>query len=190
MEMLCSMGFPVGTRGKEPNCQGKRCKRCRFHPWGGSPEEGHATHSSILAWRIWRTEEPSRLQSIRSQRTRHEWSDLAHTHLVFYSHTMCVPSRLAMSNSLWPIGLQPARLLCPCNFLGKNTGMGCHFLLQEIFPTQGLELASPVFTALQADSLPTEPSGKPYTHRLIKAQDKESPFMRLRCPAMAARTLQ
>ena len=190
MEMLCSMGFPVGTRGKEPNCQGRRCKRCRFHPWGGSPEEGHATHSSILAWRIWRTEEPSRLQSIRSQRTRHEWSDLAHTHLVFYSHTMCVPSRLAMSNSLWPIGLQPARLLCPCNFLGKNTGMGCHFLLQEIFPTQGLELASPVFTALQADSLPTEPSGKPYTHRLIKAQDKESPFMRLRCPAMAARTLQ
>ena len=184
------MGFPVGTRGKEPNCQGRRCKRCRFHPWGGSPEEGHATHSSILAWRIWRTEEPSRLQSIRSQRTRHEWSDLAHTHLVFYSHTMCVPSRLAMSNSLWPIGLQPARLLCPCNFLGKNTGMGCHFLLQEIFPTQGLELASPVFTALQADSLPTEPSGKPYTHRLIKAQDKESPFMRLRCPAMAARTLQ
>ena len=137
MEMLCSMGFPVGTRGKEPNCQGRRCKRCRFHPWGGSPEEGHATHSSILAWRIWRTEEPSRLQSIRSQRTRHEWSDLAHTHLVFYSHTMCVPSRLAMSNSLWPIGLQPARLLCPCNFLGKNTGMGCHFLLQGVFLTQG-----------------------------------------------------
>ena len=35
--------------------------------------------------------------------------------------------------------------------------MGCHFLLQGIFPTQGSKPRSP---ALQADSLPTEPSGK------------------------------
>ena len=33
-------------------------------------------------------------------------------------------------------GLQPARLLCPWDFPGKNTGVGCHFLLQGIFPTQ------------------------------------------------------
>ena len=31
---------------------------------------------------------------------------------------------------LWPHGLQPTRLLCPWNFLGINTGGGCHFLLQ------------------------------------------------------------
>ena len=31
-----------------------------------------------------------------------------------------------------------ARLLCPWNFSGKNTGAGCHFFLQGIFPTQGL----------------------------------------------------
>ena len=30
------------------------------------------------------------------------------------------------------------KLLCPWDFPGKNTGMGCHFLLQGIFPTQGL----------------------------------------------------
>ena len=35
-------------------------------------------------------------------------------------------------------GLQPTRLLCPWDFSGKNTGVGCHFLLQEIFLTQGL----------------------------------------------------
>ena len=29
------------------------------------------------------------------------------------------------------------RLLCPWDFPGKNSGVGCHFLLQEIFPTQG-----------------------------------------------------
>ena len=36
--------------------------------------------------------------------------------------------------------LQPARLLCPWGFPDKNTGMGCHFLLQGIFPTQGLNM--------------------------------------------------
>ena len=32
---------------------------------------------------------------------------------------------------------EPTRLLRPCNFPGKSTGVGCHFLLQGIFPTQG-----------------------------------------------------
>ena len=35
-----------------------------------------------------------------------------------------------MSNSLRPHGLQPTRLLCPWDFPGKNTGVGCHFLNQ------------------------------------------------------------
>ena len=39
-------------------------------------------------------------------------------------------------------------------FPGKNTGVGCHFLLQGIFTTLGIEPESP---ALQADSSPTEP---------------------------------
>ena len=43
-----------------------------------------------------------------------------------------------MPYSLQPHGLQTTRLLCPWHFPGKNTGMGCHFLLQGIFPTQGL----------------------------------------------------
>ena len=43
-----------------------------------------------------------------------------------------------MSNSLRPRGLEPARLFCPWDFPGKNTGVGCHFLLQGNFPTQGL----------------------------------------------------
>ena len=42
-----------------------------------------------------------------------------------------------MSDSVWPHGLRPARLLCPWGFPGKNTGVGCHFLLQGIFLTQG-----------------------------------------------------
>ena len=44
------------------------------------------------------------------------------------------------SHSLQPHGLQPTMLLCPQDFPGKSTGVGCHFLLQRIFPTQGLNL--------------------------------------------------
>ena len=32
----------------------------------------------------------------------------------------------------------PTRLLCLWNFPGKNTGVGCHFLLQGFFPPQGM----------------------------------------------------
>ena len=60
-----------------------------------------------------------------------------------------------MSSSLWPLGLQPATLLCPWDFPGKKTGVGCHFLLQGIFLTQesnpGLSWAGGFFT--------TEPPG-------------------------------
>ena len=45
-----------------------------------------------------------------------------------------------VSDSLWFPGLQLTRLLCPWDFPGKNTGVGCHFLLQGTFPTQGLNL--------------------------------------------------
>ena len=43
-------------------------------------EKEMANHSSILAWRILWTEEPSGLLSIGSQRVRHDWSDLACMH--------------------------------------------------------------------------------------------------------------
>ena len=46
-------------------------------------------------------------------------------------------SHSVMSDSLWPHGLQPARLLCPRKSPGQNTGVGSHSLLQGIFPTQG-----------------------------------------------------
>ena len=39
--------------------------------------------------------------------------------------------------TLPPHRLKPAKLLCPWDSPGKNTGVGCHFLLQAIFPTQG-----------------------------------------------------
>ena len=44
-------------------------------------EEGIATHSSILAWRIPWIEDPGRLQSIVLHRIGHDSNDLAHTHI-------------------------------------------------------------------------------------------------------------
>ena len=41
---------------------------------------------------------------------------------------------------------------------GKNTGVGCHVLLQGNLSNPGIESRSPI---LQVDSLPTEPPGKP-----------------------------
>ena len=95
-------GFPCGTSGKEPAC---KCMRHKRHVWSLGQEDtlkkGKAIHSSILAWKIW-TEEPGGLQSTGSQRVRHDWSDSP----VQFSHS-------ALSDSLWPHGLQPARLPCP-----------------------------------------------------------------------------
>ena len=48
-------GFPGGTSGKEPTCQCRKCKREMWVQSLGQEEpleEGMATHSSILAWRI------------------------------------------------------------------------------------------------------------------------------------------
>ena len=42
-------------------------------------------------------------------------------------------SRIRLFETLWT----PARLLCPWDSPGKNTGVGCHALLQGIFLTQG-----------------------------------------------------
>ena len=59
-----------------------------------------------------------------------------------------------VSNSLQPRGLHLARLICPRDSPGKNTGVGWHFLLQGIFPIQRL---NPRLLHWQASSLPLGP---------------------------------
>ena len=57
-------------------------------------------------------------------------------------HCACSVASFSASGSLWPYGLYPARLLCPWDSSGKNSGVGCHFLLQGIFATQDQTLVS------------------------------------------------
>ena len=57
-----------------------------------------------------------------------------------------------------PCGRQPTRFLCPWDSPGKNTGVGCCFLLQGIFTTQG---SNPHLLYWQVDSLPLSHQGSP-----------------------------
>ena len=67
--------------------------------------------------------------TLRSQFRRDSPRRLSFLQIVF--------SCSVVSDSLRPHALLgPSRLLCPWDFLGKNTGVGCHFLLQGIFPTR------------------------------------------------------
>ena len=70
LNFVNSPEFPAGSVGKESACT--EGNLVSIPGWGGSPEEGTAAHSSILAWRIPRTEEPDGLQSMRSQRVGHD----------------------------------------------------------------------------------------------------------------------
>ena len=46
----------------------------------------------------------------------------------------CTRACSVLSDSWRPHGSWPARLLCPWDYSGKNTKVGCHFLLQGVFP--------------------------------------------------------
>ena len=94
---------------------------------------------------------------------QHTFSGLVVLGFIFKSSvkSLCVPCVCSvMSNSSWSHWLQSARLLCGI-FPGENTGVGCHFLLQGIFLTQGFNLHLLCLLHWQADSLPLVPPGMP-----------------------------
>ena len=73
-----------------------------------------------------------------------------------FTHCCCLVTKLCLAlMTPWTAG---HRHLCPWYYLGKNTGVGCHFLLQGIFVVQGSNLH---FLHWQADSLPLSHEGSP-----------------------------
>ena len=91
---------------------------------------------------------------------------------------MCICMAESVFVHIWLIYIydsEPAKLLCPWDFPAKNTGESSYFLLQGIFLTQGLNLGllhCRWSLALKADSLPTEPPGKPSNYIPIKINFK------------------
>ena len=95
---------------------------------------------------------------------------------------------LQLCPTLKHYGLQPVRLLCPWDSPGKNTEIGYHALLQQIFPTQGSNPHLLCLPHWQAGSLPLAPHGKSYVsvQKHLKGlstwhSSKESAYQCRRC---------
>ena len=107
-----------------------------------------ASHSSTLAWKM---EEPGGLQSMGSPRVGHYWATSLSLLLSCIGEGNGNPLQCSclenlrdgaawwaaiygvasvVSDSVWPHRRQPIRLLHPWDSPGKNTGVGCNFLLQ------------------------------------------------------------
>ena len=98
--------------------------------WKDPLEEKMATHSSILAWEIPWTKEPGGLQSMGSERVGPNWAQHR------YKLCVCLVSQSGLT--LWdPMDCSPPSSFVYGDSPGKNTGGGCHTLLQGIFLTQG-----------------------------------------------------
>ena len=100
----------------------------------------------------------------------HPWADQG---ILSLDKSLWLPLNTMLSHSvlfnfLQPYGLQPTRILCPWSFPGKNTEAGCHFLLQGIFPTQGLNPHLLYLLHWQADSLTAALPGQPQKACLAK----------------------
>ena len=83
---------------------------------------------------------------------------LHHQHLLLSLHAKLLQSCLSLCN---PMDYSLSDSSVHGGSSGKNTGVGCHFILQGIFLTQGSNPTSPLSPAMQVDSLPSEPLGKP-----------------------------
>ena len=81
-----------------------------------------------------------------------------YTYICKYTYVSMRKLCLTLCNSM---DCNPTRLLCPWNFPGKNTGVGCLFLLQGIFSPQENEPMSLVSSALAGGFLTIVPPGKP-----------------------------
>ena len=77
-------------------------RRPRFSPLVGKiPWWREWLPTCIIAWRIPRTEETGRLQSIGSQRVEHDWSNLAHTHIWIWREFNSAHNMFQRNAILW-----------------------------------------------------------------------------------------
>ena len=137
--------------------------------WEDLLEKGTATHSSTLAWRITWTAQPGGYGP-QGRRVGHDWSDLALTHTC-----SLVLQMTNLENEVWSAAaaaksLQSCptlRLPCPWDSPGKNTGVGCHFLLQCMKLKSESEVAQSCPTL--CDPMDCSPPGSS-THGIFQAR--------------------
>ena len=96
----------------------------------------------------------------------------SHTQLMVWATAHSV-SRSVKSDSLWPHG-QPARLLCPWDLPGKNTGVGCHFLLQGSSQPRDQTLVSYIAGAFFTIGAAKEPPSRVFFKSVVRADVRRS----------------
>ena len=119
-DVFALWGFPDGSAGEEPAGQCRRHERYRFFSWENPLEWEMAVCSTILAWKIPWTGEPAGLQSMGSQRVRHDWvCECVRARARTHTHTQCInkkphpvdPAEVWLHRSkhthTWNIHLQP-----------------------------------------------------------------------------------
>ena len=94
-----------------------------------------APHSSTPAWGIPWTEEPGGLQSMGSRRVGHDWATELNWYMFVYVLCYALPLSCVWLCNTMDLSLPGSSVHGESP--GKNTGVGCHVLLQGIFPTQG-----------------------------------------------------
>ena len=82
-------------------------------------------------------------------------------------------SRSVMSNPQWPHGLQPSRLLCPWDFPGKSTAVGCHCLLHR-FSAFSIKLPMAFFTELEQNFYSVYGNRRPQIAKAILRKKSKS----------------
>ena len=181
------MPFPGGIHGKEPGCQCRRYKRHGFDPWVGEiPGEGNGNplQPSCLENPMDRGTWWATFYGVTKSQTQLKWLNMTsflvkaseyrqytwkaspidrqtdrQTDRDKYPRTevwdTCMLNCVWLFATPWTI---PTRLLCPWIFSIKNTGVGYHFLLQGVFPSQGLNLLSSILAGI---FITTEPPWNP-----------------------------
>ena len=162
----------MGPLGYFPKSEAEVAQQWHKKPWAVM-FQGHFPHESsdeIMAF--WGNSLPGFL-GLNPKPTTADFSVCLQDHLnqlacirSFWGVRVCVCAHSVMSDSLQPCGLKPARLLCPWDSPDKNTGVGCHVLLQRIFLTLRLKLCLLCLLHQQPGSLLLVPRGKP--QKLLK----------------------
>ena len=96
---------------------------------------------------------------------------------VLWTHAQVLQS----CSLLWSARLRSARLPCPWDYPSENTGVGCHFLLQGIFPTQGSNPSLLRLLHWQVNSLPLSHLGNPILYIIFILLRKTEGWERFVC---------
>ena len=164
-----------GKKGRKHTGRGKKTQQLLPVVPGATVNALHPLTHLLTASRRWyhAPSAPERQCEVahRVQWPALAWWPLSHQFLLLFS-------RWTLSDSLQPHALQPARLLSPWDSPGRNTRVGCHFLLQGNLPDSRIESVSP---AWQADSLPLSHQGSPATTFTSPERTREKVISSQRC---------